>query len=429
MIQENSEVPLFALIDCNNFYASCERVFAPCLTGKPIVILSNNDGCIIARSNEAKELGIPMGAPYFKYRDIIKKNQVHVFSSNYELYGDMSCRVMNTIKHFAKNVEIYSIDEAFVSLSYLAPEEVEEYISNLRAQIQKWTGITVSIGVGSSKTLAKIANHIAKKKIKEGIFYLKNLEQQEKILSTLKVEEIWGISKGWGDKLRNIGITTAIQLKNSDPKMIRSKFSVIMAKIVLELRGISCIGVTPSAPTQNIISSRSFGRAVTQLEELEEAVANYVYNACIKLRKQGSKAQGIYVFLKTSKYKMLDLADNYSFKAEEKFHHGSSDTCFITTIAKECLAKIFVSGTPYTKAGIILLDCKDATHQQESFFDSDKKQEQDNIMQIVDLINIKLGKGTIFFASQGTKREWAMKREQKSPSYTTKWEEILVVAA
>lgn len=292
---------LYGLIDCNNFYASCERVFNPGLQNKPIVILSNNDGCIISRSNEAKALGIPMGAPYFKYKGLIEKSKTAVFSSNFSLYGDMSARVMSFLPYFSPDFEVYSIDEAFLTLDLAQLPSPTLYAKAIQHTLLKSTGLPVSIGLAPTKTLAKVANYIAKKKTSDGIFELteSNLETH---LASLDIEEVWGIGRKLGPKLRQRGILTALDLKRSPPVVMRRQFNVIMEKMVHELNGYPCLTLEDISPKDTITSSRSFGQKVTELSHLKEALATHCAKACQKLRAQGTVARGIILFIKTSKH-------------------------------------------------------------------------------------------------------------------------------
>ena len=315
---------IFALVDCNNFYASCERVFNPKLEGKPIVVLSNNDGCIIARSNEAKALGIPMGAPFFKYKQLINRNKVHVFSSNYTFYGDMSARVMTSLRSLVDEIEIYSIDEAFLDISSFAYCDLEDTAKEIKTLIKQWTGIPVSIGIGSSKTLAKIANRQAKKDSLDNVFDIRNLDVKKSVLQELPVEEIWGISTRWGRRLRKIGIETAQDLVEANPRYVKKTISIVGERIHYELNGVSCIGIEEVKNKKNIISSKSFGKKVSQVQELEEAVSNYTARACEKLRLQNSRAQGLYVFLRTSPH--IDKERQYSNGMSVHFSIPTSNT-------------------------------------------------------------------------------------------------------
>lgn len=297
-------MPIYALVDCNNFYASCERVFNPRLNNKPVIILSNNDGCIIARSNEAKALGIPMGAPFYQWKNFCKQHHIHVLSSNYELYGDMSGRVMTTFASICPNMEIYSIDEAFLVLDgFKWKNTLTEFAFEIKNRVLQWTGIPVSIGIGQTKTLAKIANKIAKTQTSTNVFEIMDLTLQEQIMKHFPVEDIWGIGSRLAKRLHKMNIKTAQNLRDADPKAMRIQFNVTMEKMISELRGISCLPLESFQPRKQIISSRSFGYAVTALKNLEEAISYYAATAALKLRKQRSLTQGISVFLHTNTFR------------------------------------------------------------------------------------------------------------------------------
>ena len=414
---------IFSLVDCNNFYASCERIFKPSLSNKPIVVLSNNDGCIIARSNEAKKLGIAMGAPYHQNEYLIKKNKVSVFSSNYQLYGDISRRVMSSLSMFVPEMEVYSIDEAFLRLDELCRKDPYAFALDMRLKILKWTGIPTSHGIATTKTLAKVANKIAKKSSSQNVFDLTDIDIQTKVLAKLPVENIWGISSGWSKKLNNIGIKNALQLRETDPSFVRNHLSVIGERIVYELRGISCISLEQVAPKKNILSSKSFGRLVTKLEEVEEALANYAFRACQKLRKQNSKAQGIYVFVKTNKYRIND--PQYRNSTTKEFSHPSSDTSLIIKTAKLLLREIYRPGFKYQKCGIMLLDLTPSDYLQNHLFEKAPTQKKEYLSSVIDAINQSTGNESIFYASQGVKRNWRMRCNKRSQRYTTQWKELV----
>ncbi|MBM3603127.1 MAG: Y-family DNA polymerase, partial [Alphaproteobacteria bacterium] len=297
-----SMAKIFALVDCNNFYASCERVFDPALAKRPIVVLSNNDGCVVARSNEAKALGIKMGAPFFQQKAIIERHNVAVFSSNYTLYGDMSQRVMQSLRLLVPELEVYSIDEAFLRLDSLESLGIATIVRDIRAKIGQWTGIPTSIGIAPTKTLAKIANHMAKKHTSSGIFDMRDGILQRQVMQNLAVEEVWGIATRWGTKLRAMGISTALQLRDSDAKKIRQHFGVVGERLVLELRGVSCLDLQQVAARKTIMSSRSFGKPVADYDSMMQAVATYVARACEKLRQQDYRAQGVYLYIRTSPF-------------------------------------------------------------------------------------------------------------------------------
>lgn len=408
---------IFALVDCNNFYASCERVFNPSLEGKPIVVLSNNDGCVVARSNEAKALGIPMGAPYFKYEQLIKRNNVHVFSSNYTFYGDMSARVMTSLKSLVKNIEIYSIDEAFLDISSFYYCDLEETAHEIRSLIKQWTGIPVSIGIGPSKTLAKVANRQAKKYEASNVFDIRDEAIREGILEQLPLEEIWGISTRWGRRLRKIGIETALDLAKANPRYVRKTLSIVGERIHHELNGVSCIDIEEIKNKKNIISSKSFGRKVMLLQELEEAVSNYTSRACEKLRSQNSRARGVYVFLRTSPF--IDPDKRYSNGVSAFFTIPTSNTSKIIKEVKRLTRKLFIYGYEYQKIGVMLLDITDAENEQYSFYEYENYDLSDSVMKTLDSVNARYGSSALMLGAQGVKKDWKMKSEKKSGAYTT----------
>lgn len=417
---------VFALVDCNNFYASCERVFDPSLKKRPIVVLSNNDGCIVARSNEVKALGIPMGVPFFEQEAVIKKHNIAVFSSNYQLYGDMSQRVMDSLRLFAPDMEVYSIDEAFLRLDHLQPRNLHEYCKTIRAKVIQWTGIPVSIGIGPSKVLAKVANHVAKKQADDGVFDIRSQKMQDEILKTLDVEKIWGIAGRWAERLGRIGIEKASELRDASPTIIRKHLSVVGERILRELRGQSCIDLEDIQPRKNIMSSKSFGTLLTKKEPLEEALANYAARACEKLRKQNSRAQAVYVFVQTNGFRETDK--QYSNGLTCALTIPTSDTRIIIEAAKFCLNRIYKHGYRYKKTGIMLLDLIPASLEQKHLFVNFDHRPGDHLMDLVDRINKDHGPDTLFFGAQGVTREWKMRCGLRSPRYTTQWDELLRVS-
>jgi len=417
---------VFALVDCNNFYASCERVFDPSLKNRPIVVLSNNDGCIVARSNEARALGIPMGVPFFESKAVIKKNNVAVFSSNYQLYGDMSQRVMDSLRLFAPDMEVYSIDEAFLRLDHLQPRNLYEYCKTMRAKVMQWTGIPVSIGIGPSKVLAKVANRVAKKQTDDGVFDIRSQQAQDEILNTLDVEKIWGIAGRWAERLGRIGIEKASDLRDASPTIIRKQLSVVGERIVRELKGQSCIDLEDIQPRKNIMSSKSFGTLLTQKEPLEEALANYAARACEKLRQQNSRAQAVYVFVQTNGFRKTDK--QYNNALTWSLTVPTSDTRLIIEAAKFCLSRIYKQGYRYKKTGIMLLDLIPASLEQKHLFADSDHRPGDHLMDLVDRINKDHGPDTLFFGAQGVAREWKMRCGSRSPRYTTQWDELLRVS-
>lgn len=416
---------MFALIDCNNFYASCERLFRPDLRGKPIVVLSNNDGCVIARSNESKALGIKMGQPYFEIKALSKRHQVKVFSSNYTLYGDLSNRVMSVIEATWPEVEIYSIDEAFLDLSTMPEYMRNGFCEELQKKILKFTGIPTSIGIGPTKTLAKIANHISKNELKIPVF---NISKQRHWLSQIPVGEVWGIGRQWQKKLMDKNILTAQDLADLNPFVIKKQYNIILMRTVMELQGISCAGLEETKPKQNIISSKSFGQMQTQFLALAEAISSHCARACEKARSQHLVAQRLQVFVRSNVYRQ-DLAQ-YVNSMECRLVNPTDDTRVITEVAKKCLKKLFKEGVHYKKVGIMLMDLIDRSPLQGDLFHQHSEEElarKDRLMSLLDSINSRFGSHTIKLAAEGYSKPWRMRSEMLSPCYTTRWSELAIV--
>lgn len=396
------------------------------------MILSNNDGCIIARSNEAKAVGIPFRKPFFKCRELIEKHQVFVFSSNYELYGDMSFRVMDTLSQFTPDYEIYSIDEAFLLLSGFAHKNLTEYGKEISETVKQWTGIPISIGIATTKTLAKIANHIAKRSVKlNGVYDISKFSEAEinAILKETDVGKIWGIGGRYEKFLKRNQIYTAFDLKNCRDNWIRKNLTVVGLKTVFELRGIPSIEleqITP--PNKQIVSSRSFGKPVSTLQDLEEAVATYASRATVRLRKQNLLSATVTVFIATNRFKKDE--PQYSNSQTFELAQPTDDTSAIIKIAHSNLRKIFKKGFNYRKAGIMLSGIQVEGETQLSLFSSEYfRSRNQKLMKKIDKINKKWGSDTIRYASTGYKKNWKMKREMKSPSYTTNWNELPVAKA
>lgn len=434
---------MYGLVDCNNFYVSCERVFNPLLKTKPVVVLSNNDGCIIARSNEAKALGIPMGAPLHLYKELINKNKVFTYSSNYTLYGDMSSRVMTSLNFFVPDIEIYSIDEAFLSLEKINGVTVLDEMVKIRRLIYQWTGIPVSIGVGPTKTLAKLANKMAKKHSSNGVYILTISKHLDKILKDLSLEDIWGISKGWANRLKSIGINNPFELQQSDPRQIRNLISVVGERIVYELRGIPCLTLEGITAKQSITVSRSFGNIINNKNDLKKALANYVARAAEKLRSQNSLCGAISVFIHTNRFRKKDL--QYSNSASIIFDDLTDSTNLIIGKAFKLLESLYLPNYNYKKIGVVLLDIQKREHNfiiQDNLFtyENTKKEftnKSDICMKMLDSINAKMGKMTLFYGSQGIIKQrkqrtegnnWKMRSSYRSPFYTTNWNDILRVS-
>jgi len=410
------------LVDCNNFYVSCERVFQPRLENKPTVVLSNNDGCVIARSAEAKKLGIPMGAPFFKWKAFCLEHDVHVFSSNYELYGDLSARVMESLRQFCANVEVYSIDESFLWFENWDMNDLITHLWDMRNFIKKSLGIPVSVGIGPTKTLAKIANQLAKQG--SHVVNLNDPKSQEESLANFPVEKIWGIGHRLAAKLQAMGIHSALQLRDADLKRMRLHFTVTVERTVRELRGISCIPIEAIQPRKQIISSRSFGRTVTELTDLEEAVSHYAAIACEKLRKQHCVTSGIYVFIQTSAFK--NVKQQYANGMVFSFPFPTDDTSFIITWAKKCLQHIYRKGYRYNKTGVMLMELAPNTHHQYDMLQP-KSSKRAALMQVMDAINHSFGRATIYYCAEGVHRNWKLSCAHRSLCATTQWNELVKV--
>ncbi len=419
---------MFALIDCNNFYVSCERVFNPKLEGKPVVVLSNNDGCVIARSNESKALGFKMGDPIFQKKDIVRKYQVFVCSSNFRLYGDMSNRVMTLLKAFSPDYEIYSIDEIFLRLDGFDTVDLTEYGKHIRQTVYQSVRIPVSVGIGPTKTLAKLANFFAKKQaLFEGVCKINHQQEILPHLLQVNLEDIWGVGRQWAAKLRQVGIANAHDLACADHQQIKKKFNVMLARTVLELQGISCMGLEDVVPRKNILVSRSFGRPIIEFTDLREAVAHFATRAAEKLREQHSYASGMMVFVRTNPFNKTDL--QYSNSICLKFPKETDNTAWILKTAMHGLKAVYRDGYKYKKAGAMLLDLLPNSIMQNDLFIDNEKMNNKKLMDVIDNINGKYGKQTIQYAICGYRKAWAMNQERVSPGYTTRWNELLVVYA
>ena len=400
-----------ALVDCNSFYVSCERLFNPKIRNKPVVVLSNNDGCIISRSNEAKALGIKMGEPYFKAKEIILKNNVQVFSSNYSLYGDLSRRVMRTLKRFNVDIEIYSIDEAFLDMTNFSNKEVEEVGKEIRSTILQWTGIPTSIGIAQTKTLSKVANHIAKKK-KTGVTSLIGLENIDPILEKVEINDVWGVGRQLTKFYNKNGIYNAKQLKNKSNTWIKKNSNVLGSRTAMELRGVPCIDLekTPSK-RKSCVVSRSFGKRVEKLQEMKEAVANYSLNASEKIRSESLNAKSITIFIRTSPFQ--SRFGYYSNSKTIDFPIATDNSIEIVKAAIEGLESIFKNGYRYQKAGIMLTGLSNS-NEGENLFSSEKDKKIGNLMRSIDKTNYRYGRSTLSLASAGIQKKWNMRREYSS---------------
>lgn len=421
---------MFALVDVNSFYASCETVFRPDLQGKPVVVLSNNDGCVVACNAEAKSCGVQMGGPYFKQKDLFRRNGVIAFSSNYELYADMSYRVMMTLEEMCPRVEIYSIDEAFCDFSGVSHCcNLKDFGREIRATLLQRTHLTVGVGIAPTKTLAKLANHAAKKwQMKTGgVVDLSGIEWQRKLMAALPVSEVWGVGRRISKKLDAMGIKTTLQLADTDTRFIRKHFSVVLERTVRELRGESCLAFEEFVPTkQEIICSRSFGERLTEYEHMRQAVCSYAARAAEKLRAEHQYCRHISVFAKTSPFTVNE--PYYGKQAMVKLLTPTQDTRDIIAAAMRCLGAIWRNGHHYQKAGIMLGDFFSQGVSQLNLFDeSPPRLNSELLMQAIDDINKKRGRGTLYFAGQGIQQPWQMKREMLSPRYTTRWSDLRVV--
>lgn len=439
----------FGLIDCNNFYVSCERVFQPALEGWPVVVLSNNDGNIVARSNEAKALGLTMGMPFFKAQPLIEKHNVTYFSSNYTLYGSMSRRVMNTISEFAPALEHYSIDEAFV---YLDGGQQEDDAREIKQTIKKWTGIPVSIGIGPTKVLAKVASYLAKKRPEYGGVVDLTGRDVDSYLKGFDVSDLWGIGPRYSQFLKSEEceedlqpdlweatglprlvkkqkIETALELKNRPDGWIRKHLTIQGLRLVWELRGISCLPLEVfEKPKKGICCSRSFGKPVIALEELEEALALHAVRGAEKLRRQHLATQYLTIFISTSRFRS-NPEEIYSAATSWRLPAPTSYTPALIEAARQLLTRIYKPGYIYSKAGIFLTDIVPAGEMQQSAFGRSDSARQMQLMEAVDQINRKHGRHTIHPLAIGLEQPWQMKRGYLSKKYTTRWDELLIVRA
>ncbi|MEJ5064649.1 translesion error-prone DNA polymerase V subunit UmuC [Erwinia sp. MYb375] len=418
---------MYALVDVNSFYTSCETVFRPDLRGQPVVVVSNNDGCVISRSAEAKALGIKMGAPYFKLKQELQRQHVHVFSSNYALYADLSERVMMLLTEMSPGIEIYSIDEAFINVAGVENcMPLETFGHQMRSRVLKETGLTVGVGIGPTKTLAKLANYAAKKwRRAGGVVDLSNVDRQRKLLALVPVEEVWGVGRRISKKLNVMGIENALQLAESSLWVIRKNFNVVLERTARELRGEPCLGVEEFAPTkQQIMCSRSFGHRITDYEEMHQAICAYAERAAQKLRQEKQFCRFISVFLRTSPHAEGEVF--YGNQASGTLLIPSNDTRDILRVATEALDRIWIEGHRYMKAGVMLGDFFSRGEAQLNLFDEyQPKPNSEALMQVLDELN-QSGKGKVWFAGQGIEKSWAMKREMLSPAYTTRYADFPV---
>lgn len=417
---------MFALVDCNNFYVSCERVFSPTLEGKPVAVLSNNDGCIISRSNELKTLGVKMGTPFYQLKPFIARYGIEVRSSNYELYGDMSRRVMEILTGFAPEVEQYSIDEAFLQLTLPDADAYPDFGRRIRQTVMRWVGLPVGVGIAPTRTLAKIANHVGKKSA-DGVCVLNG--DPTSVLAALPVGEVWGVGHRLAEKLERIGIRTAGQLGVADEAMLRKKFNVCVARTALELRGIPAVESGDiEAPSQSISCSRSFSYPVTALHELAEAVASYTAQAAVKLRKEKLKASGANVY--------FQYYPDYGNVSREggisgttiNFPLPTGSTAAMMNAINPVLPGLFINGRRYKKAGVVFWGLEGgAKIDQPGLFDAPETARDERLYDAIDRLNRQFGSRTVFHLGEGIDRPWSMKRDHLSPCCTTRWDQLLAV--
>ena len=400
-----------ALVDCNSFYVSCERLFNPKIKKKPVVVLSNNDGCIVSRSNEAKALGIKMGEPYFKAKDIIVKNNVQVFSSNYSLYGDLSRRVMKTLKRFNSDIEIYSIDEAFLDLSNFSDNEVEKIGYEIRNVVLQWTGIPTSIGIAKTKTLSKVANHIAKKK-QSGVTSLIGIENIDSILEKVEINDVWGVGRQLTKFYHKNGIYNAKQLKNKPNTWIKKNSNVLSSRTAMELRGISCISLeTQNSKRKSCVVSRSFAKKIEKLQELQESITSYCLNAAEKIRSESLIAKSITVFIRTSPFQ--NQFAYYSNSKTIDLPIATDNSIEIVKTALTTLKYIFKNGYKYQKAGIMLSGLSNS-EGSKNLFSSIKDDKIKNLMKSIDNTNYRFGRSTLSLASAGVNKKWNVRKQHSS---------------
>ena len=414
---------MIALVDCNNFYASCERVFNPKIENKPVIVLSNNDGCVIARSNEAKVLGIKMGEPAFKLKNLIEKYNINVFSTNFALYGDLSKRVMNIMSTEVEKMEIYSIDEAFLDFSDYASKKRGLAI---REKVKKWTGIPVSVGIAPTKVLAKVAGHIAKKHTKSGVFIFDDEDLIRRALNFFKVEDLWGIGSNTAKKLKSVGIHTALQFRQCDSSWVKRNLSVNGVRLQKELFGEVCYPIeTKIKRRKSICTARSFGSEINKLSKLKEVIGSHANTCATKLRKEKSCCTTVGVFLSTNPFK--PQAKQYNPYIVTQLHVPTNDSMEIVKVAIKALESIYMGDCIYKKAGVVVSGTAPQEQTQLSLFDSLDRGKRENINIAVDKVNSLMGKNKVHLAVQGNGRKWKIKQERLSPCYTTRFADILEV--
>ena len=418
---------MIALVDCNNFYVSCERVFQPALNGRPVVVLSNNDGCVIARSQEAKDLGIPMGAVAHQWQEVIRKNNVHVFSSNYVLYGDMSARVLHTLQTFAAETEPYSIDESFLDFRGMSVPDYTVYGQRIRKTVLRHIGIPVSVGIAPTKALSKMANYFAKKDARfGGVCVIDSDNIRDELLKRLSVRDVWGIGSRYGRMLESHGIYTAFDFTRTPEAFIRKHMTVTGARLQTELLGTPCLEWETEMPDKkNICTSRSFGQIITDKEELAEAVVTYASRCALKLRRQHSHARSLLVFIHTNSFQPAD--PQYAASYVIQLPSPTNSSILIGQYARKAMEVIFREGYRYKKAGVIVMELTPEANSQTTLFDPVDYTQQNQVMQVMDALNTRYGRDTIKLAGQGLNPRWKLRQEKLSRCYTTRWSDLIVV--
>ena len=416
----NNNKKKIALIDCNSFYVSCERLFNPKIKNTPVVVLSNNDGCVISISTEAKKIGIKMGEPYFKVKDLVKKNNVQIFSSNYSLYGDLSRRVMKVLKGFSDKIEIYSIDEAFIDLSHIKDENIEDYGKKIRERVLKWTGIPTSVGISCTKTLSKVANHVAKKN-KTGVIFLK--DNIDDVLKNFDISDIWGVGRQLSKLYIKNGINNAYKLKNISNSWVKKSTNVLGAKTVMELRGIPCINLeTEETKRKSCCVSRSFGRKVESLNKLKESITTHCLNAAEKIRNDNQTTKSITVFIRTSPFDKN--RKYYSNSLTIDLPVATNNSLELVKVAIEGLKKIYKYGYFYQKAGVILSKLSEAGEKNLNLLTPILENKSQTLMKAIDVTNAKYGRNVISVAQAGINNSWKMRREHSSKIDTASFDSL-----
>lgn len=418
----------YALVDCNNFYVSCEQIFNPWLEGRPVVVLSNNDGCVVARSQEAKRLGIAMGDPFFQIQELCSHGKVVVYSSNYQLYGDISERVMTIIASIVPDMQVYSIDEAFTRFPRtMTAEEVFCQCLQMRQKILQWVGIPTSIGIAPSKTLAKVATKCAKTDVASGVVDLTCPELRTKVLQELPLRDVWGIGARLESKCHSMGLQTAWDFCTQNPSAVRRQMGIVGERMLWELRGISCLPIEEVRPKKSISCSRSFGKTVVDEREVAEALASHAASACEKLRQQQSCATAMVVYV-------MALAgtgggERRCFGDTVSFPSPTNATPDVIYQARRCLSRIFCPGQQYKKCGVLMVDIVPERSVAPDLFVPKEESRRRHLLQVVDALNGRFGKNTIFYGAMGVDRQWAMRCESRSRRYTTCWDELATVKA